>query len=280
MLNNRLNRLGNQLAIVTTFQVVEDGNAMPKTLQELSIGDTILDGHGNDATISSISYDEAVKDAYAIFTADGQVSVVLSDQIIDTISNKIGRLIPTTPAQMIKEGIKTTNGEYRFRFPYIESTDDEREAILQIIAAECREFDISISDDGYPIYRSCGFDDFRKLSYIYDLAHTAGIATSRIVRDDEIAVSGYTDDFPTSYLEILTKDRRLIPDNCVYSVRIAARVDEEPTDSVTDMDSKCFDVLSSAIIDAIPCGAMESARIKTIGGDGRAVTAEGFLTVL
>lgn len=225
--------MDNQLAFAITFQAVDDGNAVPKMAYELSVGDTILDGNGNEAVISSISYDGDEEDSYAIFTADGQVSIALSNQIIDTISNKDGRKVSTTPAQMIEEGIIDANGKYRFRFPYIDATTDEREAILSIIAAECTDLNIAISDDGYPIYMGYGYDDLNKLSYAYDLAHTAGIATSRIIRDDEMATTHDTSDCPTSYLEILTHDNRILPldssDN--KTARLTARMHKAIIDS-------------------------------------------------
>lgn len=201
---------GNAISVETTLQVVIDGNVVTETAGEVSAGDVILDGDGNEVTVESVEYGAEAVDSYAISTADGQVAIAAAEQIIDAVSHADGHVSPTTPAQMVREGVTGANGECRFRFPYVSPSREERDAILPVIAGNCGDLDMAFSSDGFPIYRGTGYAGLGTLSYAYELAHVAGIATSRIVRSDEQGASPADSGSPVAYLEIMAQDGSLL----------------------------------------------------------------------
>lgn len=201
---------GNAISAETTLQVVIDGNVATETAGEVSAGDVILDGDGNEVTVESVEYDSEAVDSYAISTADGQVAIAAAEQIIDTVSHPDGHISLTTPAQMSREGVTDGNGEYRFRIPYVSPSRDERDAILPVIAGNCGDLEMAFSSDGFPIYRGTGYGDLGTISYAYELSHVAGIATSRIVRSDEQDASPSDSESPVAYLEIMAQDGCLL----------------------------------------------------------------------
>ena len=77
---------GNAISAETTLQVVIDGNVATETAGEVSAGDVILDGDGNEVTVELVEYDSEAVDSYAISTADGQIAIAAAEQIIDTVS--------------------------------------------------------------------------------------------------------------------------------------------------------------------------------------------------
>lgn len=201
---------GNAISAETTLQVVIDGNVATETAGEVSAGDVILDGDGNEVTVESVEYDSEAVDSYAISTADGQIAIAAAEQIIDTVSHTDGHISPTTPAQMSREGVTDGNGEYRFRIPYVSPSREERDAILPVIAGNCGDLDMAFSSDGFPVYRGTGYGDLGTISYAYELSHVAGIATSRIVRSDEQDASPSDSESPVAYLEIMAQDGCLL----------------------------------------------------------------------
>lgn len=222
---------GNAISVETTLQVVIDGNVATETAGEVSVGDVILDGDGNEATVESVEYDSEAMDSYAISTADGQVAIAAAEQIIDTVSHHDGNISPTTPVQMTREGVTGGNGECRFRVPYVSPSREERDAILSVIAGNCGDLDIAFSSDGFPIYRGTGYGDLGTISYAYELSHVAGIATSRIVRSDEQDASPSNSESPVAYLEIMAQDDSLL-------------------DRISERTSLHGDILRECIIDA------------------------------
>lgn len=223
---------GNAISAETTLQVVIDGNVATETAGEVSAGDVILDGDGNEVTIESVEYGSEAMDSYAISTADGQVAIAAAEQIIDAVSHPDGHISPTTPAQMAREGVADGNGEYRFRVPYVSPSREERDAILPVIAGNCGDLDMAFSSDGFPIYRGTGYDDLGTISYAYELSHVAGIATSRIVRSDEQDASPSDSESPVSYLEIMAQDDSLL-------------------DRISERTSLHGNILRECIIDAV-----------------------------
>lgn len=201
---------GNAISTETTLQVVIDGNVATETAGEVSVGDVILDGDGNEATVESVEYGAEAVDSYAISTADGQGAIAAAEQIIDTVSHPDEHISPTTPAQMAREGVTGGNGEYRFRIPYVSPSREERDAILPVIAGNCGDLDMAFSSDGFPIYRGTGYGELGTLSYAYELSHVAGIATSRIVRSDEQDASPSDSESPVAYLEIMAQGDSLL----------------------------------------------------------------------